>query len=97
MKLSYLIDNDWIIDHFNKVERVSEKLKELGPEGMGLSVISLAELNEGVYYSRDRLKSQMALDAFLEEFPVLGIDEEICKIFGREGPPQTTAKDYQRF
>ena len=84
MKISYLIDTDWIIDHFNKVERVTEKLRELGSEGMGLSVISLAELYEGVYYSRDPLKSQGVLDAFLSEFPVLGIDEEICKIFGRE-------------
>jgi len=84
MKISYLIDTDWIIDHFNKVERVTEKLRELGSEGMGLSVISLAELYEGVYYSRDPLKSQGVLDDFVEGFPVLGIDEEICKIFGRE-------------
>ena len=84
MRISYLIDTDWIIDHFNNVERVTQKLRELRPEGAGLSVISLAELYEGIYYSRDPPKSQNILDSFLEEFPVLGIDEEICKIFGRE-------------
>jgi len=46
--------------------------------------LPLAELYEGIYYSRDPPKSQNILDSFLEEFPVLGIDEEICKIFGRE-------------
>jgi len=78
MKISYLIDTDWIIDHFNKIERVTRKLIELRPEGIALSVISLAELYEGVYYSQDSAKSQKVLNAFLEEFPVLGIDEEIC-------------------
>jgi len=84
MRISYLIDTDWIIDHFNKVDRVTQKLRELRSEGAGVSVISLAELYEGIYYSRDPAKSQNILDTFLEEFPVLGIDEEVCKIFGRE-------------
>ena len=84
MRISYLIDTDWIIDHFNRAERVTRKLQELRPDGVGLSVISLAELYEGIHYSRNPAKSQNVLDTFLEEFPVLGIDEEICKIFGRE-------------
>ena len=29
MKISYLIDTDWIIDHFNQQEKVTQKLKEL--------------------------------------------------------------------
>lgn len=47
MKISYLIDTNWVIDHFNNVEKVTKKLKELKPEGIVLSVISLAELYEG--------------------------------------------------
>jgi predicted nucleic acid-binding protein len=46
MKISYLIDTDWVIDHFNNVKKVTKKLKELKPEGIVLSVISLAELYE---------------------------------------------------
>jgi predicted nucleic acid-binding protein len=45
--------------------------------------MSLAELYEGVHYPRDPEQSQQALDAFLEDVSVLGIDEEICMIFGR--------------
>ena len=84
MRASYLIDTDWIIDHFNRVEGTTQKLKELRPAGIAMSVISLAELYDGVIYSRDPSRSQQALDTFLQEIPVLGVDEEICKAFGRE-------------
>lgn len=87
MTIRYLIDTDWVIDHLNEIERVVNRLKELWPEGLALSIISLAELYERVYYlyySRDPDKSRMALEAFLEDVSVLGVDEEICKRFGRE-------------
>ena len=84
MKISYLVDTDWVIDHLNKVDRVTNKLKELSPAGIALSVISLAELYEGVYYSKDPAKSRTVLETLLKGFEVLGIDEEICKVFGKE-------------
>lgn len=84
MTLSYLIDTDWVIDHFNKIEKVTLKLKELRPAGIALSVISLAELYEGVYYSKDPATSQRILETFFREFQLLGVDEDICKVFGRE-------------
>jgi len=84
MKISYLIDTDWVINHLNKVDKVTQKLKELRPAGIALSVISLAELYEGVYYSKDPGTSQKILDTFLRDFQVLGVDEEVCKVFGKE-------------
>ena len=61
-----------------------QRLQELRPQGLALSIVSLAELYEGVHSSRNPEHSQQTLDAFLEDVAVLGIDEEICKIFGRE-------------
>lgn len=85
MKASYLIDTDWVIDHFNKVEKVTRKLEELVPKGLALSAISLAELYEGVYYSRNPEESQKVLKDFLaSDLLILGLDEEICKVFGKE-------------
>jgi tRNA(fMet)-specific endonuclease VapC len=84
MTVRYLIDTDWVIDHLNQVERVVNRLKELRPQGLAISVISLAELYEGVHYSRHPEQSQRALETFLEDVSVLGIDEEVCKLFGRE-------------
>jgi tRNA(fMet)-specific endonuclease VapC len=63
---------------------VVNRLRELRPQGLALSVISLAELYEGVHYSRDPARSQQALDTFLEDVSVLGIDEETCQLFGKE-------------
>jgi tRNA(fMet)-specific endonuclease VapC len=84
MTLRYLVDTDWVIDHLNRIERVVNRLRELRPQGLALSSASLAELYEGVHYSRDPEQSRQALDAFLEDVTALGLDEEICKIFGRE-------------
>jgi predicted nucleic acid-binding protein len=84
MTLRYLVDTDWVIDHLNQIERVVNRLRELRLQGLALSIASLAELYEGVHYSRNPAQSQQALDIFLEDVTVLGIDEEICKIFGRE-------------
>ncbi len=85
MNVSYLIDTDWIIDHFNKIEKVTRKLEELAPQGLALSIVSLAELYEGIYYSRDPVLSEKTLKAFLApDLVILGIDEGICKTFGKE-------------
>jgi len=81
---TYLIDTDWIIDHFNHVGRTTEKLKELRPAGITMSVVPLAELYEGIFYSRDPARDQRQLEEFLRNVPVLGIDEDICKVFGKE-------------
>jgi tRNA(fMet)-specific endonuclease VapC len=83
--MNYLIDTDWVIDHLNQVERVTTRLHELAPEGLALSVVSLGELYEGVYYSQDPEASEASLQRFLNrELTILGIDEETCKLFGRE-------------
>ena len=83
--MTYLIDTDWVIDHLNHIERVTRRLEELAPAGLALSLISLAELYEGVYYSRDPVESEAALQRFLNpELTILGLDEETCKIFGKE-------------
>jgi len=83
--MTSLIDTDWVIDHLNHIERVTRRLEELAPEGLALSIISLAELYEGVYCSRDPVESDAALQRFLNpELTILGLDEETCKIFGKE-------------
>ena len=83
MTVRYLIDTDWVIDHLNQVERVVNRLKELWPAGLALSIISLAELYEDVYYSRDPDKSQVALETFLEDVAVLGTTKRSVSASGK--------------
>ncbi len=82
--MRYLIDTDWTIHYLNGQLEVIQRVDELRAEGVALSVVSLAELYEGVYYSRNPQESERQLDAFLRGVAVLGIDVETCKLFGRE-------------
>jgi tRNA(fMet)-specific endonuclease VapC len=80
----YLVDTDWIIDHLRGKEEVKEKLKELRPSGIAISIVSLAELYEGIYSSKDPIKDQNILENLLTQFFILEIEEDICKVFGKE-------------
>lgn len=80
----YLVDTDWVIHHMNGVRRVTSRLAEVEPDGLGLSIVSLAELYEGVARSSDRVASERILDDLLAGVDVVDLDEEACRIFGRE-------------
>lgn len=66
MTTRYLIDTDWVIHYLNGHPKIVERLEELREEGVGLSVVSLAELYEGVYYSRDPDGNERSLNDFLQ-------------------------------
>jgi len=66
------------------MKKIIEKLISLKKEGLSISVISLAELYEGIYYSTNPSRNEKILMDFLSGVTILGIDEETCKIFGRE-------------
>ena len=84
MNFAYLIDSDWAIDHLNGIVPVVERIAEFESAGLGVSIISVAELYEGVIYSRHPDKSEKALTEFLSGVAVLGLDEGIARIFGQE-------------
>ena len=82
MKVVYLLDTDWVIDYFNDKEPTSSKIEELRDEGIGISIISLAELYEGVLNSKNPESSENLLLEFMSEVSVMELDEGICRIFG---------------
>src|SRR5437867_3030755 len=84
MSPRYLVDTDWAIHYMNGQPDIVRRLAELQPEGIGLSVVSLAELWEGVYYSRDPVGSEQGLRDFLRTVSVFPLDEEVCRRFGKE-------------
>jgi tRNA(fMet)-specific endonuclease VapC len=84
MTIAYLIDTDWVIHYLNGHLAIVERLEELQEAGLALSVVSLTELYEGIYYSRDPDGNERALNNFRGGVMVIGIDEEICRLFGRE-------------
>ena len=85
MEIRYLIDTDWVINCLHGVERVLTQLEPLRPQGIGISIISLAELYDGIMGDADPERSARALHTFLsDDMPTVSIDLETCRRFARE-------------
>ena len=82
--MKYLVDTDWIILHFRGNARVANRMEELMSEGIGISIVSMGELYEGVCRSSDPASSEAALQLILSAIDVVNIDDEICRIYGQE-------------
>jgi tRNA(fMet)-specific endonuclease VapC len=81
--MAYLLDTDWVIDYLKGKKTIVEKLQKLFDEGLTMSVISLAELYEGIFASKNPKKHLNTLQDFLSGIVVLGITDEICQTFGK--------------
>lgn len=82
--MRYLVDTDWVIHYLNGHLEIVARVQEFSEKGIGLSLVSLAELYEGVLYSRDPPQSEQGLQAFLRGVELIGIDDATTRIFGRE-------------
>lgn len=80
---SYLIDTDWATDYLKGVPLVVSRLQALVDQDLAISVISVAELYEGVYGSKNMESHLAGLRQFLERVVVVGLNETICQTFGR--------------
>lgn len=84
MTLHYLVDTDWVIHYLHGNPNIVGRLQELQGHGLARSVVSLGELYEGVYFSSEPERNERVLAAFIRGITVVGLDEETCKIFGKE-------------
>ena len=82
--MRYLVDTDWVIDCLHGVARVAARIEQLKPEGVGLSIISLAELYQGVFFSPNPEADERALHDFMQDVEVLPVDDGVCRIFAKE-------------
>ena len=82
--MQFLVDTDWVIDCLNGIERVAQHFDGLRPQGIGLSIISLAELYEGVFGAADSQADESALQDFLADVEVVPLDPTVCRIFAEE-------------
>jgi predicted nucleic acid-binding protein len=51
--MRYLVDSDWIADYLVGKQEAVGLLDRLVPDGIGVSLITLGEIYEGIYYGRD--------------------------------------------
>ena len=82
--MKYLVDTTWIIAYLRGHEDTIQRLQAYRAEGLAIAIVSLAELYEGVFRSDNPAANENILNNFLTGVTILGIDEEVCIIFGRE-------------
>jgi hypothetical protein len=72
--MRFPIDPDWAIHYLNAHPGVIQRLGELQEDGLALSIISCAELDEGVFYSRDPVGDARDVQDFLRGVEVFSDD-----------------------
>ena len=82
--MKYLVDTDWVVDYLRRYDLARRQLENLIPHGVGLSVISLAELYEGLARSRTPEADGRSLRDFLEVVELVPLDDAACQVFGTE-------------
>ncbi len=82
--MQYLLDTDWAIEYLHASDRFVDRIAALLADGIGVSVITLAELYEGVAGSSDRRRSERELRQLIDRLDLLGVDYEVARIFGAE-------------
>ena len=81
----YLIDTDWVINWLHGVQRVINRVEQLRPDGIAISVISIAELYDGVFGGTDPArKEQELLDFLARGIARLDVDSATATLFARE-------------
>lgn len=63
--MKYLVDTDRAADWLKGRPDALDLLGRVAPEGLALSLISLGELYEGIYFGRNPAQSERALRGFL--------------------------------
>ena len=83
--MRYLVDTDWVIHALHGSPAVVQRLEELTNDGgIGISIISTAELYQGVFYSNEPRANEALLLEFISGYDVIEVDDEICRLFARE-------------
>lgn len=83
-RMSYLVDSDWAVHYLRGSTAHVRRLDTLMTDGVGLSVVSLAELYEGVFRSNDQPASERQLELFVSQVSLYPLDSITCRIFGEQ-------------
>ena len=83
--MKYLIDTNVIIDYLRGDEKIEKVLDLFIEDGIGVSVISLAELYQGAYKSSETTKNLLSVESFVKipNVTLLETTLAISKEFGR--------------
>lgn len=84
--MKYLVDTDWIIQFLRGQKQAVEVLSRLYDESFAISIISFAEVYEGIYRFEGvkRKELEANFQDFLTGIHILDIDENVAGIFAEK-------------
>ena len=77
----YLVDSDWAISYLSNRPNAVALLDRLVKDGLAMSIVTYAEVYEGIYYGRNMAQDALVLRHFLRGIRVLGINRSIARRF----------------
>jgi tRNA(fMet)-specific endonuclease VapC len=77
--MRYLLDSDVVADYLKGRNSARTLLEPLFPDGLAISIITYAEVYEGVYYGRDRRRHEQGFRAFLHAVAVLSLTQAVAR------------------
>lgn len=81
--MKYLIDSDWVADYLKGRSDAASLLDGLFPDGLGISIVTFAEVYEGVYFGSNPVQNEAIFRRFRRGVPVLPINRSIARRFAR--------------
>jgi tRNA(fMet)-specific endonuclease VapC len=82
VSLTHLLDTGWIVRHFRGTKSYTGTIVAIGASRVAFSMLSVAELYEGVFRVANPAAAEQALLHFLSDKTILPITHEICRLFG---------------
>ncbi len=79
--MPYLLDADWVINALAGQPQAVESLRQLAPEGIAISLITVGEVYEGAFNSPDPQRHLDSFRTFLRPFPKLNLNDAIMRRF----------------
>jgi tRNA(fMet)-specific endonuclease VapC len=77
--MKYLVDSDYVADYLKGRSSATQLLSDLFPDGLAISIITFAEVCEGIYYGQKPSHYANIFQRFLQGVPVLDITRLIAK------------------
>jgi tRNA(fMet)-specific endonuclease VapC len=81
--MRYLVDSDWVADYLKGRPPAVQLLDSLVAEGMLMSIVTYAELLEGIYYGHNPAHYEAIFRRFLQGVAVLGVTRRIAERYAR--------------
>src|SRR5437660_870322 len=81
--MTYFIDSDVVADYLGAKPQALDLLSALAKEDIALSLVTVGEIYEGIYYGRDPRKAEAVFHQFLRMAETLPLTHTIMQRFAQ--------------